>query len=103
MEWVDGVVEQVSEEELLDAKAKVDASGIYVCPQGGVAASGLKKLREKGVIGAEETVVVLITAHGGKFSQATVDYHSDPKSRYGNRPIRLGASLKEVERALGLR
>jgi len=69
---------------------------------GGAAAAGLKKLREKGVIGAEETVVVLITAHGGKFSRATVDYHSHPGSRYGNRPIRLGASLKEVERTLGL-
>ncbi|MFH1009244.1 MAG: threonine synthase [Candidatus Latescibacterota bacterium] len=98
----DGVVEQVSEEELLDAKAKVDASGIYVCPQGGVAAAGMKKLREKGVIKESEHVVVVITAHGGKFSRAAVDYHSDPKSRYGNRPIQLAASLTGVEQALGL-
>ncbi len=98
----DGVVEEVSEEELLDAKAKVDASGIYVCPQGGVAAAGLRKLREKSIIGAKETVVVVITAHGGKFSRAAVDYHSDPKSRYGNQPIHLGASLEAVEQALGL-
>ncbi|KAI3693959.1 hypothetical protein L1987_76915 [Smallanthus sonchifolius] len=42
----------------------------------GVALVALKKLREKGVIGESDRTVVVSTAHGLKFTQAKIEYHS---------------------------
>ena len=73
----DGVVEQASEEELANTSAQADRTGLYCCPHTGVALAALKKLLEKGVISKKERVVVISTAHGLKFSQFKVDYHSN--------------------------
>ncbi|HLK37915.1 MAG TPA: threonine synthase, partial [Polyangiaceae bacterium] len=43
-----GVVEQASEEELADASARADRTGLYTCPHTGVALACLFKLRAKG-------------------------------------------------------
>jgi threonine synthase len=101
-----GVVEAVSEEELMEAKALADRCGVAVCPNSGVALAGLRKLRARGVIADGESVVVILTAHGAKFSQVGVDYHTgrlpglSPKQP--NPPLVVSADLPAVLRALGL-
>jgi len=97
---LNGVFEQVSEEELLDAKAIVDSTGICICPNSAAAVAGVKKLRESGVIREEDVVVVVLTAHGSKFSQTTINYHKNLASRYANRPINLPPTLEAIEKAL---
>jgi threonine synthase len=70
-----GIVEAVSEQELSDAAHRADKIGLYCCPHTGVALGALFKLREKNLISSEESVVVISTAHGLKFSEFKAGYH----------------------------
>ena len=71
-----GLVEEASEEELMDAAARADRTGMFNCPHTGVALAALTKLRERGVIAPSDRTVVVSTAHGLKFTQSKVAYHS---------------------------
>ena len=70
-----GVVEQASEQELADAAAEADATGMYTCPHTAVGLAVLKKLVQRGTIGKSERVVCISTAHGLKFTEFKVRYH----------------------------
>ncbi|MCJ7701759.1 MAG: threonine synthase [Anaerolineales bacterium] len=100
----DGLVEQVSEDELTNAAALADRTGLYACPHTGVALGALFKLLQRGVIRAEERVVVISTAHGLKFSRFKVDYHQgrleSVNERYANPPIELPADYEAVMAAI---
>ncbi|MCP3902174.1 MAG: threonine synthase [Planctomycetes bacterium] len=100
-----GVVETVTEEELMDAKARADRSGVAVCPNSGVALAGLRKLRASGTIGAKETVVVIMTAHGMKFSGVGVAYHTaatELTPEHPNPPIEVDADADAIARVIGV-
>ena len=71
----DGIVEQANEDELADAAARADLTGMYTCPHTGVALAVLFKLVERGIIGSQDRVVVISTAHGLKFTGFKVGYH----------------------------
>lgn len=107
LQQFDGVVEQVSEEELANAAARADRTGLYCCPHTGVALGALIKLIEKGTIQPNERVVVISTAHGLKFSNFKVNYHNhelpDIDSRFANPPVELEASYDAVLKAIGER
>lgn len=60
----------------MDAAARADLTGMFNCPHTGVALSALTKLRERGVIAPSDRTVVVSTAHGLKFTQSKVEYHS---------------------------
>ncbi|MHC5112832.1 MAG: threonine synthase [Planctomycetota bacterium] len=100
-----GVVETVTEPELMDAKARADRAGVAVCPNSGVALAGLRKLRASGAIGAKETVVVILTAHGMKFSEVGVAYHtatSDLAPEQPNPPVDVPADADAITQAIGV-
>ncbi len=101
---LDGVVEEASEEELMDASARADRTGLYTCPHTGVALAALIKLRERGIIQADDRAVVVSTAHGLKFTDAKVRYHKGAlpgiASRHANPPIELPADVDAVMGAL---
>lgn len=100
----EGQVEQVSEDELANAVARADRTGLYSCPQTGVALAALFKLRSQNVIQKNERVVVISTAHGLKFSNFKIDYHKnaikDVIAKYANRPIELPADYGAVKKAI---
>lgn len=100
----DGVVEQVSEDELANAAACADLTGLYACPHTGVALAALIKLIDQGVIQRDQRVVVISTAHGLKFSRFKVDYHSGQldsiQAHYANPPIELPADYDAVVRTI---
>jgi threonine synthase len=75
IERFDGIVEQASEQELVDAVVEADATGLFNCPHTGVALAVLKKLLARGEIRSDERVVVISTAHGLKFTDFKVRYH----------------------------
>ena len=52
------MVEVATDQEIMDAKAQVDASGIGAEPASCATVAGVKKLVEAGVIGAEEVVCI---------------------------------------------
>jgi len=86
-----GVVEEASEEELMDAAARADLTGMFNCPHTGVALAALIKLREKGVISPSDRTVVISTAHGLKFTNSKIAYHAKEiegfASTYANPPV----------------
>jgi len=100
----DGVVEQASEDELADAVARADRTGMYNCPHTGVALAALEKLAKAGTIGRDERVVVISTAHGLKFTEFKRSYHqgelegTDPQ--LANRPIELPPDVDRVRAAI---
>ncbi len=52
LDFCDGVVRQVSDQEIMDAKAKVGAGGLGCEPASAASVAGAKRLREEGVIAA---------------------------------------------------
>jgi threonine synthase len=100
----DGIVEQATEDELSNAAARADRTGMYCCPQTGVALAVLEKLLAGKVILPNQQVVVISTAHGLKFSRFKVDYHEkklqDVTPRFANPPIELPADTKAVRAAI---
>ena len=100
----DGIVEQATEQELMDAAARGDRTGMFNCPHTGVALAALIKLAERGVIGRKDRVVVVSTAHGLKFVESKAAYHRRDldgiESIWANQPIELPNTLDHVRRAL---
>ncbi len=99
-----GIVEQASEEELADAAALADRTGMFNCPHTGVALAVLVKLVKGGVIPKDARTIVISTAHGLKFSEFKVGYHEGTipgvSSRYANKPLLLPPDTDKVREAL---
>jgi threonine synthase len=98
-----GIVEQASEEELADAAALGDRTGMFNCPHTGVALAVLIKLLKQGKIDKSERVVVISTAHGLKFTEFKVKYHEKSLEfpcQYANRPVELPPRVDAVKEAL---
>ncbi|MCL2284414.1 MAG: threonine synthase [Fibromonadales bacterium] len=95
-----GIVEQVSEQELSDAAHRADKIGLYCCPHTGTALGALFKLKEKGSISSDESVVVISTAHGLKFSEFKAAYHEQKldniSAKYANAIHHLPAKASAV-------
>lgn len=100
----DGIVEQASEEELANAAALSDRTGLYSCPHTGVALAALIKLVEKGTISKSDRTIIISTAHGLKFSEFKIGYHEGTlagvKSRHANMPISLPPDVDKVREVL---
>jgi threonine synthase len=75
IEQTGGWVEQVSEAEIALAKAEIGAEGIGCEPASAVTLAGLKKLVAQGKVGAEDSVVVVLTGHTLKDPDYTIQYH----------------------------
>ena len=84
--FCDGVVREVSDQEIMDAKARVGAGGLGCEPASAASVAGARRLREEGVIAPSDRVVCILTGHQLKDPTATVAYHS---ARSG--PVRAGA------------
>ncbi len=100
----DGIVEQASEQELADASARADRTGMFNCPHTGVALAVLLKLIERGIIASHERVVVVSTAHGLKFADQKAAYHQgqldEVSDTWANKPIELPNDVEQVREAL---
>jgi threonine synthase len=100
----DGIVEQASEGEIAEACAHADRTGLFNCPHTGVALAATRKLVERGTIRKEDRVVVISTAHGLKFVDFKVKYHSMTlegiEPELPNPPIDLPARYEAVRDAM---
>ena len=99
-----GVVEQASEDELANAAARGDRTGLFNCPHTGVALAVLFKLVERGEIHPGQRVVVISTANGLKFPEFKIKYHesrlADVVPQYANQPVHLPADYNQVQEAI---
>ncbi len=99
-----GVVEQATEDELANAAALADRTGLFNCPHTGVALAALFKLVKRGEIKKDERVVIISTAHGLKFTDFKVKYHENQlqevESKYANAPVELPPEYDKVKRTI---
>jgi len=116
LERCGGVVREVNDGEMLDAKAKIGAGGLGCEPASAASVAGLLKLVREGVIDAGERVVCVLTAHLLKDPTATVAYHSsDPKTfedvlgkrgvrraNFANHAVQVPNDLSEIVKAIEL-
>jgi threonine synthase len=101
---MNGVVEQATEEELADACARADRTGLYTCPHTGVALACLFKLRDRGIIEPKHRVIVVSTANGLKFTEFKLAYHEQRiagvEARRANHPVILEPDVERVAKAI---
>jgi threonine synthase len=116
LETCDGVVREVDDQAILDAKAKVGAGGFGCEPASAASVAGAKQLRAEGVIGADERVVCILTGHQLKDPTATVAYHSADqemfnsvlgkrgvrRASFANRAVVVPNDLEEIIKAIKL-
>jgi len=114
LEWTDGLVEKVSDQEILDAKAHIGAGGFGCEPASAATVAGVRKLRGADVIGADDRVACVLTGHPLKDPNITVAYHTlgadaiDAKygpygfhnAPYANQPIPVPDDLDQIVAAL---
>jgi threonine synthase len=107
LEAMNGVVEQASEEELCDAAARADRTGMYTCPHTAVGLAVLEKLVQRGTIQKGERVVCVSTAAGLKFTEFKVRYHEGAiegvSASLKNPPVKLPADFGKVMDAISKR
>lgn len=82
LEVCDGVVRQVTDQDILDAKAQVGAGGFGCEPASAASVAGAKQLVREGVIGPDERVVCVLTGHQLKDPTATVAYHTTDEEHF---------------------
>lgn len=89
LRWTNGVVEMVTDQEIMDAKALIDSAGIGCEPASACSLAGARKLVKQGVIQPDETVVGVLTGHLLKDPDAIINYHTDAlenvRAAYPNR------------------
>ncbi len=104
LEALNGVVEQASEQELAEAAARADRTGMYACPHTAVGLAVLEKLVARGVIKKDERVVCISTANALKFTEFKVRYHEGQidsvTSEQKNPPVMLAPDYGTVVDAI---
>jgi len=116
LEICDGVVREVNDQEILDAKARVGAGGIGCEPASAASVAGTRRLVAEGVIGRGERVVCILTGHQLKDPNATIAYHTTDqelfnkvlgsrgvrRAAFANRAVLVPNDLDEIIRAIQL-
>jgi threonine synthase len=104
LRWTEGAVEQVNDQEIMDAKALIDRTGIGCEPASACSLAGVQKLVKQGVIKPHETVVSVLTGHLLKDPEATIDYHSGKLdgivAKHPNRLYQSEPTLEALSRIL---
>ncbi|GIW80652.1 MAG: threonine synthase [Gemmatales bacterium] len=116
LERCGGVVREATDQEILDAKAKVGAGGLGCEPASGASVAGARKLRREGIIAPGDRVVCILTGHQLKDPNATVAYHSTDqntfdevlgkrgvkRATFANRAVQVPNHLDDIIRAVEL-
>lgn len=105
LEICDGVVRDVTDAEMLDAKAQVGAGGFGCEPASGASVAGARLLRNQGVIAPSDRVVCILTGHQLKDPSATVSYHTGETASTGaaefrNQPLVVANNLQTIMDAI---
>ncbi len=109
-----GVVREVTDQEIMDAKAKVGSGGFGCEPASAASVAGARKLCREGVITKDERVACILTGHLLKDPTATVAYHSTDqktfedvlgkrgvrRASYANRAVQVPNDLGEIIKAI---
>jgi len=115
IEVTDGLVREVPDADILDAKAKIGAGGLGCEPASAASVAGLKLLVAEGVVSPDDRVACVLTGHVLKDPNVSVDYHSMAldafrakyaekfdvtKISFPNHPVKVPNDLGEILRTL---
>src|SRR3954462_5472137 len=110
LDVMNGVVREVSDDEILEPRALVARFGFGCEPASAASVAGLRKLLDEQVISKDETVVCILTGHELKDPNATVKYHTgidmksvqdlapkvEPHGKLSNRPVQVEDDLDVI-------
>ncbi len=116
LDVMNGVVREVSDEEILEHRALVARYGFGCEPASAAGVAGLRMLMDEGVISKDETVACVLTGHELKDPNVTVKYHTgidmksvqdlaprvEPTGKLVNRPIAVADDLEAIVAKLGM-
>jgi len=85
LEFTNGVVTQVSDNEMLDGMTLVGLIGFDWEMASGAVPAGIKKLVQEGTIKKDDTVIGILTGRQ-KDSSIPVEYHKNVQNRFANPP-----------------
>jgi len=95
-----GVVTEVDDNQIMDAKAHVDAAGIGAEPASCATVAGARRLVAEGLIKPTDRVCGVLTGHLLKDPDAVVNYHSSRldgiECAHANTPHSVDATLSAV-------
>lgn len=111
---MDGVVREVTDDEILEHRAMVARWGFGCEPASAASVAGLRKLLDEQIISPSDTVVCILTGHELKDPNATVKYHTGidmkavqdqaprtpPHGRLSNKPVPVEDDLNSILRAM---
>ncbi len=102
MQATHGVVANVSDAEILEAKAVIDAAGVGCEPASAASVAGVRQAVSRGIIASGERVVAILTGHVLKDPGILQSYHQEqlPPPPMANRPFEIEPSLQAVESIL---
>ncbi len=103
--WTNGVVTDVTDQEIMDAKAVLDSDGVGAEPASCATVAGIRKLVSKGVIGRDQKTVAVLTGHLLKDPDTTIGYHRGTLDGIvpaaPNPPVVIDPTIDELRRVLG--
>jgi len=116
LDFCNGVVREITEQEILDAKAQVGAGGLGCEPASAASVAGTRKLVTEGVIEKSDRVVCILTGHQLKDPNATVAYHGTDQAyfeevlgkrgvksaEFANRPISVENDLDKIVESMSV-
>ncbi len=116
IDFMNGVVREVTDDEILEHRAMVARWGFGCEPASAASVAGLRRLLDEKIISPDESVVCILTGHELKDPNATVMYHTgiDMKSvqdmaphtpvhgKLSNQPVKVADDLAAIVKALGI-
>ena len=99
LDTCDGVVREVPDDAILDAKAQIGAGGFGCEPASAASVAGAKLLREEGVIAPSDRVVCILTGHQLKDPDATVGYHQSSPGQIADKLASRGIQAVQFPNA----
>jgi threonine synthase len=114
LDFMNGVVREVTDDEILEHRALVARLGFGCEPASAASVAGLRKLLDEQIISPSDSVVCILTGHELKDSSATVMYHTGidlkaiqdlaprttPHGKLSNPPVPVEDDLNSILRAM---
>ncbi len=93
-----GVVTSVSDGNIMEAKAIIDAAGVGCEPASAASVAGVRQMLLAGTIAPDASVVCVLTGHVLKDPESLDRYHrgTEPPPAHANRPIEIDATVSAV-------
>jgi threonine synthase len=96
LDFCNGVVLEVTDAEIVDAKAQIGLYGLGCEPASAATIAGLKYLLADGTIGKDERVACVLTGHQLKDPTVTVNYHKNEEGAFSNPPVEVANDLEAI-------